>query len=130
MSLKSTTYITYYILCVADDQVVLPQDYEDLEDMTGKLMGQYAKWSLEVNLRKTEYICIGGIQDLVLEDTHKKIKHTSKHKFLGYITVDGNTDEAIRDRVTQRRRAISLLNSVLWDKNISKTKRPDLQQHC
>lgn len=49
-------------------------------------------------------MCIGRIQqDFVLEDTHKKIKHTSKHKYLGmYITVHGNTDEAIRDRVTQR----------------------------
>jgi len=37
-----------------------------------------------------------------------------------YITNDGTTGEVIRDRNIQERRAINLLNSVLWHKSISK----------
>jgi len=40
-----------------------------------------------------------------------------------YITNDGTTDEAIRDRNIQVRRAINLLNSVLWDKSIMKANK-------
>lgn len=58
-----------YTLCFTDDQVVIAQDYEDIEYMTRKLFQEYKEWDLEVNLKKTEYVCIGGQQqDLILED--------------------------------------------------------------
>lgn len=42
------------------------EDYEDLEFMTRKLIEEYTKGGLEVNLSKTEYLSIGGGQrDLI-----------------------------------------------------------------
>ena len=80
---------------------------------------------MEVNFSKTEYMSIGGIQqDLILEEHQKIIKCCQKYKYLGMnITQDGTLDEAIRERNIQGRKAISLLNSVLWDKNISKSNK-------
>jgi len=64
--LNNTTLDT---LRFADDQVILAQDYEDLEYLTRKLVEEYTKWSLEVNVNKTEYVCIGGLQqDLILRE--------------------------------------------------------------
>jgi len=67
MGLALDDYILY-TLSFADDQVVIAQDYEDLEHMTPKLIEVYTKWGLKVNLSKTEYMCIGGEQrDLILD---------------------------------------------------------------
>jgi len=38
---------TLYTLSFADDQVILAQDFEDLEYMTRKLVEEYTKWGLE-----------------------------------------------------------------------------------
>ncbi|XP_056648205.1 uncharacterized protein LOC130452786 [Diorhabda sublineata] len=90
--------------------------------MTRKLVEEYRKWGLEVNFSKTEYMCIGGEQqNLILEETQQKISHCTKYKYLGMIiTNDGRLDEAIAQRNNQGRQAIRQLNSVLWDKQISK----------
>jgi len=58
---------------------------------------------LGVNVNKTEYMCIGGLsQDLILQDTQQRIKLCNKYKYLAmYITNDGTTDEAIRDRTSR-----------------------------
>ena len=50
---------TLYTIQLADDQVVLAGDKEDLEYMTCKLKETYYKWSLDMNLNKTKYLCIG-----------------------------------------------------------------------
>jgi hypothetical protein len=52
--------ITLYTLQIADDQVVLAGDKEDLEYMTRKLKENYEKLGLDMNLNKTKYLCIGG----------------------------------------------------------------------
>lgn len=114
-----------YTLCFADDQIVLAQDYEDLQYMTRKLIEEYTKWGLRVNIAKTEYMCIGGTQqDLVLEEIQEIIKSCKEYKYLGlHITQDGTLDEAIRRRNIQGRKSIGLLNSILWDRSISKTNK-------
>lgn len=109
-----------YTLCFADDQIVLAQDQHDIEYMTRKLIEEYDKWGLEVNIQKTAYMCVGGQQqDLILNDG-KCIKQTKKYKYLGaQITNDGTLDETIKDRNIQGRRSIAMLNGVLWDKGIT-----------
>ncbi|XP_072375789.1 uncharacterized protein [Diabrotica undecimpunctata] len=111
---------TVYTLHYADDQVVIDQDKEDLEYMARKLMEEYKKWGLEVNLQKTQYLCIGGehtVDDLDLEDG--KIKKCDQCIYLGVkLTRTGRTDEAIKDRITKGNRVIGALNLVLWQKNI------------
>ncbi|XP_072383859.1 uncharacterized protein [Diabrotica undecimpunctata] len=107
---------TLYTLHYADDQVVIAQDKEDLEYMARKLMEENKKLGLEVNLQKTQYLCIGGentADDLDLEDG--KIKKCDKCLYLGVkLTKTGRTDEAIKDRITKGKRVIGALNSVLW----------------
>uniref|UniRef100_T1I4L4 Reverse transcriptase domain-containing protein n=1 Tax=Rhodnius prolixus TaxID=13249 RepID=T1I4L4_RHOPR len=45
-------------LLFADDQVLIAQDEEDINytSMLRKLKEEYAKWSLEINFIKTEYM--------------------------------------------------------------------------
>lgn len=77
----------------------------------------HRKLRLEVNISKTEYICVGGI----LKDK-QKIKSFQTFKYL--VTKISNIkilDEAIRDRSTQGRKAIiAMWNGVLSDSKITK----------
>ncbi|XP_030746802.1 uncharacterized protein LOC115875473 [Sitophilus oryzae] len=93
--------------------------------MTRKLIEEYNKWGLEVKLKKTEYMCIGGEQqNLILE---QKIKHCQKYKYLGmHIANDGSLDEEIKFRDNQGRQAIRQLNSILWDKAVSKQNKHNI----
>ncbi|XP_030746451.1 uncharacterized protein LOC115875188 [Sitophilus oryzae] len=104
-----------YTLCFADDQIILTQDYEDLKYKTRKLTKEYSKWGLEVNLKRTEYMCIGcEQQNLILEQQQQKIKHCQKYKYLGmHISNDGSVDEEIKYRNNQGRQAIQELNNIL-----------------
>jgi hypothetical protein len=43
----------------AYDQLLIAQDYEDLEYMTRKLINEYELWGLKLNIKKTKYIAIG-----------------------------------------------------------------------
>ncbi|KAH1002379.1 hypothetical protein HUJ04_008467 [Dendroctonus ponderosae] len=88
-----------YTLCFADDQIVVAQEYDDLEYMTRTLIEEYKKCGLEVNIKKAAYMCIGGIkQDLVLK-MGQQIKSCDEYKYLGLkITAEGTLDRAIKDR--------------------------------
>lgn len=112
---------TLYTLCFADDQVIIAQDSEDLSYMMRKLLEEFTEWGLEVNMEKTEYMSIGGDQHSLRVEENQEIKLCEDYKYLGVkITQDGKLDAAIKERNIQGRKGISLLNSVLWDKNISK----------
>ncbi|XP_030751615.1 uncharacterized protein LOC115879109 [Sitophilus oryzae] len=81
---------TVYILSFADDQAVVAQDIEDLECMTRKLNEDYEKWGLELNIKKTEYVCIGRQQQNLRIVTGQVIRHCSSYKYLGIkISKDG-----------------------------------------
>lgn len=112
---------TLYTLCFADDQVVIAQDRDDLNYMTRKLVEEYKKWGLEVNVGKTECMSIGTTaQHIDLEDG-KKIKHCEEYKYLGMkITQNGTLDATIKERNIQGRKSISMMNGILWDQTISK----------
>jgi len=58
---------TIYSMLSADDQVLIAQDYEDLEYMTRKLIDEYELWGLKLNVKKTKHIAIGdSSEDLQL----------------------------------------------------------------
>lgn len=44
----------------AECQTVFRQDYE--EYMTPKLIEEYESWEVDVNIQKTQYICVEDIQ--------------------------------------------------------------------
>lgn len=72
-----------YMICFADDQVVLAQDHDYLNYMARKLVEEYRKGGLEVNLKKTEKICIGGEQQHINVEDGRKIHCCEKYKYLG-----------------------------------------------
>jgi len=43
---------TIYSLLFADDQLLIAQDYEDLEYMTRKLIDEFELWGLKLNVKK------------------------------------------------------------------------------
>ncbi|XP_044760889.1 uncharacterized protein LOC123318344 [Coccinella septempunctata] len=92
--------------------------------MTRKLVEEYKKWGLEVNVKKTESMCIGGTpQNITLEDG-TQISHCTEYRYLGMkLTHDGTLDAAIKDRNVQGRKAISMMNGILWDQSISKSNK-------
>ena len=51
---------TIYSMLFADDQLLIAQDYEDLEYMTRKLIEEYDFGGLKLNIKKTKYNDIGG----------------------------------------------------------------------
>jgi len=60
---------TIYSMLFADDQLLIAQDYEDLEYTTRNLIDNYELWGLKLNIKKTKYMTIGDTsRDLQLED--------------------------------------------------------------
>ncbi|XP_030762136.1 uncharacterized protein LOC115886948 [Sitophilus oryzae] len=113
---------TLYTLFFADDQIVLAQDHDDLEYMARKLIEEYKKWGLEINITKTECMIVGGPQEYIVLEDGSVIKNCDKYKYLGLkITNDGKLDEGIKDRIMQGRG--TMLNGVLWDQGISKANK-------
>jgi hypothetical protein len=107
---------TIYSMLFADDQLLIAQDYEDLEYMTRKLIDEYELWCLKLNIKKTKYMAIADTsRDLLLQDGKGTISRVSEYVYLGVrITKDGNHEPEINDRINKGRAAISKLNSVLW----------------
>ena len=115
---------TLFTLCFADDQVVVAQDAEDAEYMARKLVVEYRKWGLEVSIRKTEKLTVGGDQQSIELEDGQKIRGCEQYKYLGVrLTSDGKMDQAIKDRNLQGRKAIRMMNGILWDQTISKVNK-------
>jgi len=111
MGLEIQDTTIYTILC-ADDQLLIAQDYEDLEYMTKKLIDDYELWGLKLNVKKkTNYIAIGDTsRDLQLEDGKGIISHENEYTYLGVrIAKDGNLEPKINYRIHRGRAAITKL---------------------
>jgi hypothetical protein len=65
------TYI--YSLNFAYDQVLLAQDHDDMEYMARKLKEEYEKLGLNINLEKTNYVCIGEGKETLKFDGGEEI---------------------------------------------------------
>lgn len=113
---------TIYTLQFADDQLILAQEFEDIEYLTRKLIQEYSLWGLKINMDKSRYMTIGDLpQDLILEENLGTIKYTEEYKYLGIkITKDGKQETEIRNRINIGKYAISALNGIVWDKHIFK----------
>lgn len=107
----------------ADDQAVLAQDSYDMEFMLTRLYSTYKKWGLNINIEKTEYLVVNSdahFEILITENT--SIKQVEEFKYLGaVINREGLGNKEIQRRVEQSRKVVGCLNSVWWDKNISRT---------
>ena len=103
-----------YTLLFADDQVVISQDYEDMEYMLRKLLEEYEKWGLKVNLDKTFYMgCGNKMEDLILEDQKCFTKGREEFDYLGVRIVKEDRQESdIKNRINKGRAKIAMLNSI------------------
>ena len=50
---------TKYILLLADEQMLIKQECEDMEFMVRKLVEEYETWGLKINLEKSFYMGCG-----------------------------------------------------------------------
>ena len=67
--------------------------------MTRKLIEDYQKWGLDININKIEYMCVGGEQRHLILESRQEIKCCAKYKYLGVeITNEGMLDTAIKER--------------------------------
>jgi len=59
-------------------------------------------------------------RDLQLEDRKGIISHVNEFTYLGVrITKDGNHEPQINERINRGRAAITKLNSILWDRDVT-----------
>lgn len=122
------TYL--FTLSFADDQAVFAQDAYDLEFMLKRLYEEYAKWGLQISLNKTEYLVVNSnakFDVLLNDDSH--VKQVSEFKYLG-VTIDNNGigKREINQRVQKARKVLGALNSVWWDKSITKKNKKRIGQ--
>jgi hypothetical protein len=76
--------MTIYSMLYADDQLLIAQDYQDIEYMTRKLIDKYELRGLKLNTKKTKYMAIGDTsRDLQLKDGKGTISHVSEYVYLG-----------------------------------------------
>ena len=93
-----------YSLHFAYDQLIVAQDFEGTEYMSRKLIEEYMKWRLIVNVEKSNYKAIADTsQDLILEESMGIFKHCNAYKYLGVIlTKDGKHDCEIQKRIREK----------------------------
>lgn len=112
-----------YHLLFADDQVIIAQDEEDASYLLRKVAEQYKQWGLKINYSKTKYMSTdcGEISD----PTTARLDRVENFCYLGSILeTNGTTETEVAKRVTNGKKAVGLLNSLLWSKNIlGKTKK-------
>jgi len=109
-----------YTLMYADDQVILANDEEDINYMTRKLIEEYEKWGLDINVSKTKYMVVGGNgQDLL---THRGIiEYVKEFNYLGFtLTDDGRDNKDILNKTNRGRQVIRALHPLAWDSGINK----------
>ena len=116
------TYI--YSLNFADDQILLTQDHDDMEYMARKLKEEYEKWGLTINLEKTKYVCIGEEGESLKLEGGEEIQPSTECTYLGTkIDQLGDNTTEIKHRISQTRKAINALNSIWWQRNITKNRK-------
>lgn len=109
-----------YTLLFADDQIVIAEDEDDASYMTRKLKEEFLKWGLTINMDKTKYLIVEGDgHDLDMENDN--IKKCEEIKYLGVtITNKGTSEKDIYNKLNQGKKAIGMLNSILWSDQITK----------
>lgn len=103
-----------YNLLFADDQILIANDEYDVSFMVRKLLEEYSKWGLKVNLNKTEYLCVGENGNDI-ELGNETIKACEEYRYLGSIvSKEGTCEKDIKSKTVNGRIVLQKLNSLLW----------------
>jgi hypothetical protein len=103
-------------LLFADDQVVIARGVEDA-NYIGRKLEEYEKWGLKINYGEMEYLDTYHSGELQINGN--TIPTVKQFKYLGSIVQENDSsDLEIEKRISETRRVISMLNSVLWNRNI------------
>jgi hypothetical protein len=91
--------------------------------MTRKLKEEFTKWGLEINMSKTKYLVIGATaQDIKIGGN--TIEACMEFTYLGVtFTHTESSHRDISNKTAQGKKAIQLLNSILWSKKVQKKKK-------
>ena len=104
----------------AKDEVLKTQEYEDMKFRVRKLLEEYEKWGLKINLEKTFYMgCGAETKDLILEDQKGCTRGCEEFKYLGVnIDKEDRQEIDIKNRINKGRAITAMLNSELWNRQI------------
>jgi hypothetical protein len=88
--------------------------------MTRRLIDECQLRALKLKVKKPNYIVIRGTS----RDTSRRwegvISHVNEYTYSGVrITKDGNHEPEINDRINRGRAAITQLNSILWERDVT-----------
>jgi len=108
----------------ADDQLLIAQEYDDLDYMTRKLIEECELWGLKLNNKKIKYMAIRDTLRFTTRRQEGDNNSCNECTYLGVrITKDGNQEPESKCRINRGRAAIKKLNSILWDRDVTpKTK--------
>jgi hypothetical protein len=108
--------IYYHHHCM-DDQSIIAQEKDDAEYMTKKLVEEYQKWDLNINILKTKYLSVGSdIQNIKLEhDIEIKGSRSCRYLWPNF-TSYGVCNKEVFNRIEQARKTMGAVNSLLWSK--------------
>jgi hypothetical protein len=99
-----------------DDQVVITR-VEDANCIWKKLEEEYEKWGLKINYGKTDYLGTDRSEELQINGN--TIPTVNQFKYMeSIIQENGSSDFEIEKRISETKGVISMLNSVLWNRNI------------
>ena len=71
----------FYTMLFADDQIILANYEDEITYLMEKLLEKFKKWELQVNISKTEYLCVGNTRHRV--SSPKTIKKVKQNNYLG-----------------------------------------------
>jgi hypothetical protein len=96
-----------------------------MEFMARKLLEEYEKWSLKIHLENNFYMgCGAETKDLILEDQKDYIRRCDKFKYLGVkIYKEDTQDNYTKNIINKDRAIIAMLNSVLWNRQMTRKKK-------
>ena len=72
---------TVCTLCFAYDEVLIARDYGDINYVTRKLIEEYRKWGLDVNVNESKNTCVGGERRNLTLENGQDIKCCAKYKY-------------------------------------------------
>lgn len=117
---------TLDVLLFADDLVIMAEDEQDMNYMFRKLKQEFDLWGLQINVSKTKYMVTGEHgKDLCIGND--KIQLCDDFKYLGFtVSKEGTSNKDINNKINQGKRVINMLNSILWNSQLSKKTKKNI----